>query len=84
MMSGQPSRFSTTRLRPGYTRAEVDAFVERVEGTLGRAMPPDQPVTADEVRNVIFTTTRLKVGYDEQEVDAALDKYEAELAAREP
>jgi DivIVA domain-containing protein len=83
MESGQPNRFATTRLRPGYTRAEVDAFVERIEGTLGRAMPPDQPVTADEVRNVRFTTTRLGVGYNEVEVDAALDRYEAELAARE-
>jgi DivIVA domain-containing protein len=83
MANGQLHRFTTTRLRPGYTKAEVDAFVERIEGTLGRTLPPDQQVTAQEIRDVIFTTTRLGVGYDEREVDSALDRYEAELAARE-
>lgn len=83
MANGRLHRFTTTRLRPGYTKAEVDAFVERIEGTLGDAVPPDQQVTAQEVRDVIFTTTRLGVGYDEREVDSALDQYVAELTARE-
>src|SRR5260221_2025629 len=60
MTTWQPDRFTITRLRPGYTKAEVDEFVARIEGTLGRAMPPDRPVTVDEVRNVRFTTTRLR------------------------
>jgi DivIVA domain-containing protein len=79
----QPARFSVTRLRPGYSKAEVDAFIERIEGTLGRAAPPVQPVTSADVRNVRFITTRLRSGYDEKEVDVALERYAAELAERE-
>lgn len=83
MANGQLHRFTTTRLRPGYTKAEVDAFVERIEGTLGDTVPPDRRVTAQEVRDVVFSTTRLRVGYSEREVDSALDQYAAELTARE-
>jgi DivIVA domain-containing protein len=82
MTAWPPDRFTVTRVRPGYTKAEVDEFVARIEGTLGRALPPDRPVTADEVRKVRFSTTRLRPGYDQAEVDAALDRYQAELAAR--
>jgi DivIVA domain-containing protein len=37
MTAWRPVRFSETRLRPGYSKAEVDAFIDRIEGTLGRA-----------------------------------------------
>ena len=60
MTTWEPDRFTITRLRPGYTKAEVDEFIAQIEGTLGRAMPPDRPVTVDEVRNVRFSTTRLR------------------------
>src|SRR5258708_39101444 len=83
MTTWEPDRFTITRLRPGYTKAEVDEFIAQIEGTLGRAMPPDRPVTVDEVRNVRFSTTRLRPGYDEREVDAAPERYQPELAARQ-
>jgi DivIVA domain-containing protein len=83
MTTGQPARFNVTRIRPGYSKADVDAFIDRIEGALGRAAAPEQPVTSEDVRNVRFTTTRLRPGYDEEEVDVALNRYEAELAERE-
>ena len=81
MTDWQPRRFSTTRLRPGYEIAEVNDLVARIEGTLGRGMPPDRAVTADEISKAQFTTTRFRVGYDEKEVDAALRKYLEELSS---
>jgi DivIVA domain-containing protein len=82
MTDWQPHRFSTTRLRPGYEISEVNEFVARIEGTLGRGMPPDHPVTPDEIEGARFTATRFRVGYDEKEVNAALRKYLEELAHR--
>lgn len=78
--AGAPSgsaRFSTTRLRPGYDREDVDAFIEAVRDTfLGVRQPP---LTADEIRTKMFMTTRLRPGYDEEEVDAFLGEAEARL-----
>jgi DivIVA domain-containing protein len=69
--------FSTTRLRPGYSQEQVDAFVDAIRDTfLGVKAPP---LTSDEVRNKQFTTTRLREGYDEEEVDAFLEEVEARL-----
>jgi DivIVA domain-containing protein len=79
MTDWQPLRFSTTRLRHGYQISEVNELVTRIEGTLGRGMPPDRPVTADEINRAQFTTTRFRMGYDEKEVNAALSKYLEEL-----
>ena len=83
MTDWQPHRFSTTRLRPGHEISEVNDFITRIEGTLGRGMPPDRPVTADDIGKARFTATRFRVGYDEKEVDAALGKYLEELADRQ-
>jgi DivIVA domain-containing protein len=75
-------RFAITRVRPGYAMAEVDAFIARIEGTLGTGPATASPVTADEVRSAIFPTVRLRPGYDERDVDEALDRYEQELRRR--
>jgi DivIVA domain-containing protein len=61
----------------GYDRDEVDAFVARVEGTLGRAPLYAPPVTADEVTSVRFR--RLLGGYRMEAVDKAFDDYVREL-----
>ncbi|HEY3685638.1 MAG TPA: DivIVA domain-containing protein [Streptosporangiaceae bacterium] len=64
----------TTILR-GYRRADVDAFLARVDGTLGRAPLTAQPVTAEEIAATRFAiATR---GYD----PAAVDRAMAEAAA---
>ena len=83
MTDWQPLRFSTTRLRAGYEITEVNEFVARIEGTLGRSMPPDRPVTVGDIEKARFTATRFRVGYDEKEVNAALRKYLEELADRQ-
>jgi DivIVA domain-containing protein len=82
MTDWQPLHFSTTRLRAGYEISEVNEFVARIEGTLGRSMPPDRPVTAADIEKARFTATRFRVGYDEKEVDAAMRKYLEELDNR--
>ncbi len=40
------------------------------------AGPHRRPVTASEVRSVVFTTTRMRLGYDVEEVDSFLDQVE--------
>jgi len=73
------SKFSTTRLRPGYDMEEVDAFLEAIRDTfLGRRKPS---LTPDEIRTIRFSTTRLRPGYAQLEVDAVLDEAEVRLAA---
>jgi len=74
------TRFSTTRLRPGYDMEQVDAFLDAVRDTLLGVRQP--PLTADEIRDKRFATTRLRPGYDEQEVDAFLGEAEARLRVR--
>jgi DivIVA domain-containing protein len=73
-------QFSTTRLRPGYDKEEVDAFLEAIRDTFAGVREP--PLTTDAVRDERFSTTRLRPGYDEEEVDAFLDEVEARLPAR--
>jgi DivIVA domain-containing protein len=54
----------------GYRRGDVDAFMARVDGTLGRAPLMAQPVTAEEI-----AATRFEIGirgYDPAPVDRAL------------
>jgi DivIVA domain-containing protein len=72
--------FSTTRLRPGYDREEVDAFLTSIrDAFLGQGEPS---LTPDEIRDKRFSTTRLRPGYDGEEVDAFLDDAGLRLAAQ--
>jgi DivIVA domain-containing protein len=58
--------------------AQVDAFIERLMATVeGRYV--ERPVTADDIRSVIFTPVRLTHGYAVEEVDAFLDTAESLL-----
>jgi DivIVA domain-containing protein len=85
MISPEPgTRFLRTRVRPGYDIAEVDHFIDRIEGTLGMRPLTGLPVSADDVRTVKFRTVRFRPGYDEEEVDEALDRYQELLAQRPP
>jgi DivIVA domain-containing protein len=70
-------QFSITRLRPGYSQEQVDAFLEAVRDTFLGVR--ESPLTSDEVHNKQFSTTRLREGYDEEEVDAFLEEAEARL-----
>jgi DivIVA domain-containing protein len=60
-----------SRLRKGYHRRQVDAFLNQVEVALGGAMPPP---AAAEVRQAGFELVR--GGYDTTAVDQALDALE--------
>jgi DivIVA domain-containing protein len=61
----------------GYRRAQVDAFIARIEGTLGRKPLYAPPVTPDDVTAVRFP--RAVRGYQTKAVDAALEAYIHEL-----
>jgi DivIVA domain-containing protein len=61
----------------GYKRAEVEALVARIEGTLGRKTLYAPPVTADGVQAARFKRTFF--GYRMKPVDEALDKHIREL-----
>jgi DivIVA domain-containing protein len=67
-------RFRRNKILPGYRTDEVDEFIGRIEATLAGGAPGKQPVTATDIRNVIFRVTRWG-GYDEAAVDDALDSY---------
>ena len=82
MDAGQPRRFTCTKYRPGYTIAEVDALIERIEATLGQRPRYGPPVTAAEVAAAQFRLVRLKPGYEMREVDEALDRYQEQLKAQ--
>jgi DivIVA domain-containing protein len=73
-------KFSTTRLRPGYDREEVDAFADAIRDTFLEIGEPS--LTPDAIRTKQFSTTRLVPGYDYEEVDAFLDEAELRLAAQ--
>lgn len=70
-------RFTRTRLREGYSIADVDAFLEHARESL--AGDRADPLTPAQVREQRFRTVRLRAGYDEDEVDRALDEIEARL-----
>jgi DivIVA domain-containing protein len=76
---GQPPRFTRTWFRPGYSIAEVDDLIARIAATLGQGWQAGPPVTAEEVRTVVFRSGRLRAGYHQGEVDEALDRYEEQL-----
>jgi DivIVA domain-containing protein len=70
---------SSTGLRLGYNKPEVDAFRSAVRDTfLGVSEPP---VRSDDVRGKQFSTHR--TGYDEKQVAAFLDAAGLRLAAME-
>jgi DivIVA domain-containing protein len=71
------TKFSTLRLREGYDRAEVDAFVNAIRDEFRGVRRP--PLTWHAAHGKQFRTTR--TGYDVQQVDAFLDKAERRLAA---
>jgi DivIVA domain-containing protein len=74
MTAPNGDRFRRNKILPGYHPDEVDEFVGRIEATLAGTAPGAQPVTAADIRNVIFRVTRWG-GYDETAVDDALDVY---------
>jgi DivIVA domain-containing protein len=62
--------FSSTGLKSGYDKQEVDAFRSAVRDTfLGVSKPP---VRSDDLRRKQFSTRR--PGYDKTQVDAFLEK----------
>jgi DivIVA domain-containing protein len=65
----------------GYHRDQVDAFIARIEGTLGRSPLYAPPVTATEVSGVRFRATLR--GYRTTAVDEALDTYLRELESHQ-
>lgn len=72
--------FTTTKIREGYSRDEVDAFIETVRETLqywegGRA----GDLSSDSVVAARFTPTKFRAGYDQGEVDDFLDDVTATL-----
>src|SRR4051795_6987355 len=78
VVSSQGQRFRRRALRRGYKVDEVDAFLDRVEGTLAGDPVSDAPVSAQEVHDVVF---RVRFGgYDEWQVDLHLDRVERQLA----
>jgi DivIVA domain-containing protein len=76
MEAALPRRFSRTRYRPGYSIAEVEALIERIEATLGLRPRYGPPVRAADVAAAQFRLVRLRPGYEMREVDEALDQYE--------
>jgi len=76
----ETSRFSGTRLRPGYDQEEVDAFLDAIHDSFLGVRAPS--LTPDQIRAMQFSTTHLRPGYDEEEVDAFLDEAESRLAAQ--
>lgn len=73
-------RFTRTRLREGYSIADVDAFLDHARESLAGACAA--PLTPAQVREQRFRIVWLRPGYAEDEVDAALDEIEARLAGR--
>lgn len=69
--------FRVTRLRPGYDKSDVEAFLGTIADALRRGEVPDPA----RVRDVQFRTTRLSSGYEEDEVDRFLDEIERGLQA---
>ena len=76
--------FSSTGLREGYDRREVDVFRSAVRDTFLPVLQPilrKLPVRSDDVRGKQFSTHR--PGYDEKQVAAFLDAASLRLAAME-
>ena len=73
------SRFPrVSRLRRGYHRRQVDAFLNHIEVSLSGVFPPPSAV---EIRQAGFELVH--GGYDTEAVDAALDQLEERVLARQ-
>ena len=72
--------FRPTRFRPGYSRDEVEEFIEAVEDAL-RSWTPR--VSSGEVAWQRFTPVMLKPGYHMDDVDGYLTEAEHRLQDRE-
>lgn len=72
----ETAEFSSTRLRHGYRRQEVDGFLSALAASLRGAGPA---VSGAQVRGRAFKTVFLSEGYDTEEVDRLLDEVAAAL-----
>ena len=79
MDSAVSRRFTVTRYRAGYATADVDAFIDKIEATLGLRPRYGPAVTPADVAAAQFRIVRLRRGYEMREVDEALDRYEEQL-----
>jgi DivIVA domain-containing protein len=79
MDAADSRRFTRTKYRAGYAIVDVDAFIDRIEETLGVRPRYGPPVTAADVVAVRFRLVRLRAGYEMREVDEALDRYADQL-----
>ena len=82
--------FRVVKLRGGYDRQAVDAFMTRIVATL-RAHEagtwwrggPDGLLTSADVLNIKFQATAFRSGYEQDEIDEFLDDVAQALAAYE-
>ena len=82
--------FRVVKLRGGYERQAVDAFMTRIVATLRaheagtwRRGGPEGLLTSADVINIKFQATALRSGYEQDEVDEFLDDVAQALAAYE-
>ena len=82
--------FRVVKLRGGYDRQAVDAFMTRIVATLRaheagtwRRGGPEGLLTSADVINIKFQATALRSGYEQDEVDEFLDDVAQALAAYE-
>lgn len=82
--------FRVVKLRGGYDRQAVDAFMTRIVATLRaheagtwRRGGPDGLLTSADVLNIKFQATAFRSGYEQDEIDEFLDDVAQALAAYE-
>ena len=82
--------FRVVKLRGGYERQAVDAFMTRIVATLRaheagtwRRGGPDGLLTSADVLNIKFQATAFRSGYEQDEIDEFLDDVAQALAAYE-
>lgn len=82
--------FRVVKLRGGYDRQAVDAFMTRIVATLRaheagtwRRGVPDGLLTSADVLNIKFQATAFRSGYEQDEIDEFLDDVAQALAAYE-
>ena len=82
--------FRVVKLRGGYERQAVDAFMTRIVVTLRaheagtwRRGGPDGLLTSADVLNIKFQATAFRSGYEQDEIDEFLDDVAQALAAYE-
>ena len=82
--------FRVVKLRSGYDRQAVDAFMTRIVATLRaheagtwRRGGPDGLLTSADVLNIKFQATAFRSGYEQDEIDEFLDDVAQALSAYE-